>query len=80
MKSLRGKLTFQDLGPGKYELVHPTVTYNLALNPALREQIDLIFATNTGAEFIVRGQVLTDIATIGGTNKQTLLVESFELP
>lgn len=79
MISVLGKLTFDDIGPGKYELVTPTLTYNLSFKPDRRDEVAKVFATCGDTQVRVRGQKLGSVATIGGTNKQTILLESIEL-
>lgn len=76
---LQGKIVYQDIGPGKYELVHPMLTYNLALSHTLKTQLDELRATHTELECFVEGTLLGDVFVVGGTNRQTLLVEAISL-
>jgi hypothetical protein len=79
MISILGTLTYQDIGPGKYELVTPTLTYNLAADPTVKTILDQVVLTNKEAQVRVYGQKIGGVATVGGTNKQTIVVSKVEL-
>lgn len=76
MKTVTGKLVFEDIGPGHFELQLPTITYRLV--PESREILDFLRTSHASELETVSLDVeeIGDIAHIGGTYKQTLRVHS----